>query len=154
MGRTGGRQSRQAGRAEREPYVEPREGISQTLTASSASMPHLIITAGNDQHLRLWDTRHFSHLNPRSTEILTPPPTVNGDSRDPLSGESDVATHINTRPISSIGNEKVGNFMNSSKGKGMQRAAFQHGKSCSAAYWDPWGRRILSTSYDDKLRSE
>jgi hypothetical protein len=60
---------------------------------------------------------------------------------------------FNTHPTSNIGNEKVANYQASSKGKGLLRAAYQHGKSCSAAYWDPWGRRILTTSYDDKLRS-
>ena len=115
-------------------------------------MPHLIVTAGNDQHLRIWDVRHLSHLNPRTTEILTPPPSANGKNGDPLKGESDFGPHTNTRPTSSIGNEKVYNYMHSNKGKGLLRASFQHGKSCSAAYWDPWGRRILTTSYDDKLR--
>lgn len=108
-------------------------------------MPHLLVTAGNDQHLRIWDTRHFSHLNPRSTEVLTPPPSVKGEDGDP--------SRINTYPSSSIGSEKVNNYLSSTKGKGLHRASYQHGKSCSAAYWDPWGRRILTTSYDDKLRS-
>ena len=39
-------------------------------------------------------------------------------------------------------------------GDGIMRASYVHGKSCTSAYWDPWGRRILTTSYDDKLRSE
>ena len=60
---------------------------------------------------------------------------------------------LNTYPTSNIGNEKISNYQSSAKGKGLLRAAYQHGKSCSAAYWDPWGRRILTTSYDDKLRS-
>lgn len=108
-------------------------------------MPHLLVTAGNDQHLRIWDTRHFSHLNPRATEVLTPPPTAKSEN-----GES---SRINTFPTSSIGSEKVNSYLSSSKGKGLLRASYQHGKSCSAAYWDPWGRRILTTSYDDNLRS-
>lgn len=40
------------------------------------------------------------------------------------------------------------------KGAGILRASWLHGKSCTSAYWDPWGRRILTTSYDDKLRGE
>lgn len=108
-------------------------------------MPHLLVTAGNDQHLRIWDTRHFSHLNPRSTEVMTPPPTAKDEDGKP--------PRIDTYPTSTIGSEKVNNYMSSAKGKGLHRASYQHGKSCSAAYWDPWGRRILTTSYDDKLRS-
>ena len=131
-------------------------------------MPHLIVTAGNDQHVRIWDTRHLSHLNPKATDILTPPPTAvpndvngtneshlaNGEGGDPTAGQPDTAAHINTQPTSSIPYDKVGSYMNTNKGKGLLRANYQHGKSCSAAYWDPWGRRILTTSYDDKLRSE
>ena len=109
-----------------------------------ALMPHLLVTAGNDQHLRIWDTRHLSHLNPRSTEVLTPPPTAKTEDGKP---------RVDTYPTSSIGSEKVNNYMSSAKGKGLLRASYQHGKSCSAAYWDPWGRRVLTTSYDDKLRS-
>jgi hypothetical protein len=34
----------------------------------------------------------------------------------------------------------------------LARAEYMHGKSCSSAYWDNWGSRLLTTSYDDKLR--
>jgi len=124
-------------------------------------MPHLICTAGNDQHLRIWDVRHLSSLSPRATDVLTPPPSAKRerkpilkDENDPLAGESDTANHIATQPSTSLPYEKVGKYMDSAKGKGLLRASYQHSKSCSAAYWDPWGRRILTTSYDDKLRSE
>lgn len=123
--------------------VAPRYDLALADAETTALMPHLLVTAGNDQHLRIWDTRHFSHLNPRSTEVLTPAAKTE-DGKPP---------RIDTYPSSSIGNEKVGNYLSSAKGKGLHRASFQHGKSCSAAYWDPWGRRILTTSYDDKLRS-
>jgi len=33
------------------------------------------------------------------------------------------------------------------------RAECKHEKSVTAAYWDPRGRSIVSTSYDDVLRS-
>jgi hypothetical protein len=108
-------------------------------------MPHLIVTAGNDQHLRIWDTRHLSSISPRAVDSLAPPPASNGDDTSP---------RIDTSPTSSLPYEKVGLYMESKKGRGLLRASYQHGKSCSAAYWDPWGRRILTTSYDDKLRSE
>lgn len=106
-------------------------------------MPHLICTAGNDQHVRVWDVRHFSKLNPLGAEKLSPPAPPEGE---------DVKPRIDTYPTSSVENERVQKYLQTPKGKGLQRAAYQHGKSCSAAYWDPWGRRIVTTSYDDKLR--
>ncbi|VDB83034.1 unnamed protein product [Peniophora sp. CBMAI 1063] len=48
--------------------------------------------------------------------------------------------------------EKVAEFSKSKPGKAMQRGEFEHGKSVSSAYWDPRGRSIVSTSYDDTLR--
>ena len=42
----------------------------------------------------------------------------------------------------------------STKHKGTLVAEHTHGKSVSAAFWDPRGRSILSTCYDDRLRSE
>ncbi|KAG2158180.1 WD40-repeat-containing domain protein [Suillus bovinus] len=44
---------------------------------------------------------------------------------------------------------KLGPFK---EGKGVVRGIFQHGKSVSSAYWDPRGRSIVSTSYDDVIR--
>ena len=109
-------------------------------------MPHLLVTAGNDQHLRLWDTRHLLSISPKAVEILTPPDSAND--------QSDTAEHTSTHPSSSVGYDKVSHHMTTAKGNGLLRASYQHGKSCSAAYWDPWGRRVITTSYDDKLRSE
>lgn len=103
-------------------------------------MPHLICTAGNDQHVRIWDVRHLAKINPRATDSLEPPKSEDGTDRLP------------TYPTSSIPRDRVSSYMEGPKGKGLLRAAYQHGKSCSAAYWDPWGRRIVTTSYDDKLR--
>ena len=40
----------------------------------------------------------------------------------------------------------------SAKGKGTLRGEYEHGKSASSAFWDPRGRQIVSTSYDDTLR--
>jgi hypothetical protein len=34
------------------------------------------------------------------------------------------------------------------------RARAKHGLSCSSAYWDLEGKRILTTSYDDRIRGE
>jgi WD repeat-containing protein 76 len=46
----------------------------------------------------------------------------------------------------------VDNFVQSAKGKGTLRGEHEHQKSASSAFWDPHGRRIVSTSYDDTLR--
>lgn len=50
--------------------------------------------------------------------------------------------------------ETVQEYLQSKKGKGGFRAEYIHNKSATAAYWDPRGRQILSTSYDDTLRRE
>ena len=50
--------------------------------------------------------------------------------------------------------EDVEKHMELSNGKDAMVALWEHGKSVSSAYWDPRGRSIVSTSYDDKLRSE
>ncbi|KAL1412140.1 hypothetical protein Q8F55_003143 [Vanrija albida] len=130
---------------ERRRWVVQDEGRGGKLGGISVNplMPHLICTAGNDQHVRIWDVRHFSKLNPLAAEVLKPPPQPEGQ---------DVKPRIDTYPTSSVEHERVQKYMQTPKGKGLQRAAYQHGKSCSAAYWDPWGRRIVTTSYDDKLR--
>ncbi|KAG2084950.1 hypothetical protein BD769DRAFT_1681892 [Suillus cothurnatus] len=46
----------------------------------------------------------------------------------------------------------VEDLVHSKKGKGTVHGIFQHGKSVSSAYWDPRGRSIISTSYDDSIR--
>ncbi|KAG2157168.1 WD40-repeat-containing domain protein [Suillus clintonianus] len=48
--------------------------------------------------------------------------------------------------------EAVENLVESKKGEGTVRGEFAHGKSVSSAYWDPRGRGIVSTSYDDTIR--
>ena len=48
--------------------------------------------------------------------------------------------------------ETLTSYMESKKGSGTMRGEYQHNKSATAAYWDPRGRQIVSTSYDDRLR--
>ncbi|WVQ67137.1 uncharacterized protein L199_005332 [Kwoniella botswanensis] len=129
------------GKNERRRFVVQDEGRAAKLGGISVNplMPHLIVTAGNDQHLRLWDVRSLSSINP--TSIPTPPPSAKTE------GES-----IDTHLTGETPYEEVSKYMHSKKGQGLLRASWQHGKSCSSAYWDPWGRRVLTTSYDDKLR--
>lgn len=46
----------------------------------------------------------------------------------------------------------VNEYASGASGKGLLRSEFPHYKSVSSAYWDPRGRQIVSTSYDDTLR--
>lgn len=113
----------------------------------TALMPYMICTAGNDQHVRIWDTRHLFPIssNPIPLGSLpTPPPTAT-EEPPPTATEE-------THPIVESDYHTVTSYLASPKGKHLMRAKWQHGKSCSSAYWDPWGRRILTTSYDDNLR--
>ncbi|KAI0035101.1 WD40 repeat-like protein [Vararia minispora EC-137] len=48
--------------------------------------------------------------------------------------------------------DRVNEYCQSKAGKACQRGEFEHGKSVSSAYWDPRGRTIVSTSYDDAIR--
>lgn len=50
--------------------------------------------------------------------------------------------------------ETLAEYLDSKKGRSSLRGEYQHNKSATAAFWDPRGRQILSTSYDDKLRRE
>lgn len=113
-------------------------------------MPHLICTAGNDQHVRIWDTRHLfsisSNLVPSAAAI-----EEEEEGTSTLSGQSSSLPH-DTHPTRESDYNTVTSYLASPRGKGLMRAKWQHGKSCSSAYWDPWGRRILTTSYDDHLR--
>lgn len=52
-----------------------------------------------------------------------------------------------------INADEIAEFGKAKKGKGMLRGEWKHGKSVTAGYWDPHGRRIVSTSYDDTIRS-
>ncbi|WWC91567.1 uncharacterized protein L201_006513 [Kwoniella dendrophila CBS 6074] len=133
---------------ERRRWIVQEEGRAAKLGGLSVNplMPQFIITAGNDQHLRLWDTRVLSSIptkKPDSLPIPSAKTESNGDGNDSardthLTGEAEY--------------EEVSKYMSSKKGSGLMRGSWQHGKSCSSAYWDPWGKKILTTSYDDKLR--
>lgn len=53
-----------------------------------------------------------------------------------------------------FGGEVINEYLESPRGKGTLRTEFPHGKSVTAAYWDPRGRQIVSTCYDNTLRRE
>lgn len=46
----------------------------------------------------------------------------------------------------------VNEYLATDAGKGGFRGEWKHDKSASSAYWDPRGRSIVSTSYDDTIR--
>ena len=54
-------------------------------------------------------------------------------------------------PIEITG-EDIEAYMETKEGKSCMRGEWRHDKSVSSAYWDPHGRRIVSTSYDDTIR--
>jgi hypothetical protein len=49
--------------------------------------------------------------------------------------------------------EAVTSYCTSDAGHGSLRAEWAHDKSVSSAFWDTRGRSIVSTSYDDNIRS-
>jgi hypothetical protein len=127
-------------------------------------MPHLLVTAGNDRNVRcalavvygiprharvadrappsrrIWDAR-LLHAMPRPTNTVS-------------SSLADDDSTPRTFPMGSVSSDDVVEFADSKKGKGLLRGMWKHGKSCSSAYWDPWGGRVLTTSYDDHLRGQ
>ncbi|KAH9952172.1 WD40 repeat-like protein [Amylocystis lapponica] len=87
--------------------------------------PRYLVTASNSRALKLWDVRKLKDIAADSSDT-------------PSSREFD--------------QEVVEEFISSKKGKGSLRAEWRHGKSVSSAFWDPRGRSIVSTSYDDTIR--
>lgn len=50
--------------------------------------------------------------------------------------------------------DTVHEFRQTKPGRSSVLATYEHKQSASSAYWDPSGRNIVSTSYDNFLRSE
>jgi hypothetical protein len=48
--------------------------------------------------------------------------------------------------------DDVDEFLSSKKGQDTMRGEWRAKRAVSSAYWDPRGRGIVSTSYDDKIR--
>jgi WD40 repeat protein len=92
--------------------------------------------------IRIWDVRNLQHMiaNLSDDTLAKPPqsPTNGNDGVEHSSHEFDAAT--------------VTEFLGTKEGKTCLRAEWRHDKSVSSAYWDPRGRAIVSTSYDDNLR--
>lgn len=71
-------------------------------------------------------------------------PTFQGDDED-----EDVK-----HPVFEADYDVVQQFIKSNSGRGSILARYEHGQSASSAYWDPSGRHVVSTSYDNHIRSK
>ncbi|KAG6845324.1 hypothetical protein H0H87_010781 [Tephrocybe sp. NHM501043] len=90
--------------------------------------PNFLLTASNNRLLKIWDSRKLAEI---AIELSDADPEATGLE---------------------YGTETVNQWLETQPGKGGLRAEWRHDKSVSSAYWDPRGRSIVSTSYDDKLR--
>ena len=89
----------------------------------------------------MWDTRQLLAMpKPKATSF-----NANTAVVEPLETEyDDVSEWIKNGP-------KKGSKTMSA---GTLRGHWAHGFSVTSAYWDPTGTKIVSISYDDKLRRE
>ncbi|KAJ9095093.1 hypothetical protein QFC20_006743 [Naganishia adeliensis] len=95
------------------------------------------INPSNDRTMRIWDTRHLDSIPSEPFPTLTAP------------SDHDRSLYPDTM---SEWNEHVYPAMQKKKHAGLLRTESPHDKSCSAAFWDPSGRRVLTTCYDDRIR--
>ncbi|KAI0780766.1 WD40 repeat-like protein [Trametes elegans] len=104
--------------------------------------PYFLVTASNSRELKVWDTRMLETLSARSMRSAPNSPT-----RSPMKRDDSVVTLPNE-----VDSESIDKLLATKKGQSTMRARWLHGKSVSSAYWDPRGRSIVSTSYDDTVR--
>ncbi|KAF8892545.1 WD40 repeat-like protein [Infundibulicybe gibba] len=111
--------------------------------------PHFVLTASNNRSLKIWDTRNLRELSTDLSDDAppTPPASSPGGPDNDIKHEA-AAT---TSPLE-FNSQTITEFLETKKGKSTMRAEWRHNKSVSSAYWDPRGRSIVSTSYDDTLR--
>lgn len=83
---------------------------------------HLLLTTSNSRVLRIWDTRKLQSVS------------------------------VKGKGPHEIDSEHLQKFQETKEGKNVMCGEWRHGKSVTAGYWDPHGRRIVSTSYDDTIR--
>ncbi|KAG8924185.1 hypothetical protein FRC00_005404 [Tulasnella sp. 408] len=112
--------------------------------------PHFLVTASNDRTLKLWDTRKLFTL-PVSESPRPPAPATPSTRRSKVKKEEEEEAGDDVW-INETSFEEVDKYLKGKKGRGLLRGEHSSGAAVSAAYWDPSGRRIVSTCYDDHLR--
>ncbi|KAI0636806.1 WD40 repeat-like protein [Trametes polyzona] len=104
--------------------------------------PYFLVTASNSRELRVWDARMLETLSARSLRSAP-----NSPSRSSSAGAGNAMVHPNE-----VDSETIEKLLETKRGQSTVRARWTHNKSVSSAYWDPRGRSIVSTSYDDTIR--
>ncbi|KAJ9125529.1 hypothetical protein QFC22_000490 [Naganishia vaughanmartiniae] len=114
------------------------------------------INPSNDRTMRIWDTRHLHSIrsHPFTPAQITVESKESDASADPDKLRLDHTGHSPALypTVLSEWDEDVFPAMKTKKHTGLLRGESAHEKSCSAAYWDPAGRRVLTTCYDDRIR--
>ena len=125
----------------------------QTLVNSSETICDIYIGSKTDIfYLRVWDTRMLETLSGRT--LRSAPNSVGSASpRSPSKSKSRGPSSMLGAP-NLVDKVAVDKLLETKHGQTTMRARWLHGKSVSSAYWDPRGRSIVSTSYDDTIRSE
>lgn len=98
-------------------------------------VPHLLLSASNNRTLRMWDSRYLQKID-LSTE---------DDKSDIKSAGDDDQVLESTW-------QDVQHYLDTDNGPKCLWGEWAHRQSVSSAFWDPSGRKVVSTSYDDTLR--
>ncbi|KAF9483761.1 WD40 repeat-like protein [Pholiota conissans] len=98
--------------------------------------PHFLLTASNSRVIKIWDTRKLSEMPIRLLDHAAQKSAKDTFARHTIDFDGSV----------------INEYSQSGAGKGLFRGEWKHHKSASSAYWDPRGRQIVSTSYDDTIR--
>ncbi|KAF8964048.1 WD40-repeat-containing domain protein, partial [Flammula alnicola] len=115
-----------------------RYGLSEAKIGSisiNPTRPHFLLTASNSRSSSkslIWDARKLNGM--------------------PIKLAHRSSKHDSAQHTIDFNSSVVEKYMESEAGKGGLRGEWKHEKSASSAYWDPRGRQIVSTSYDDTLR--
>lgn len=113
----------------------------------SSVMSHndLTVNSTRDPESRVWDVRKMQKVPVRTSFIFSVPC---GTRTYSYTREQTPRSGVLELELEDV--EKLDKTKDSTT---TLRAAFKHDKSVTSAYWDPRGRSIVSTSYDDVLRS-
>ncbi|KAJ7063356.1 WD40-repeat-containing domain protein, partial [Mycena amicta] len=124
--------------------VTTRYGLSDQkvgCVSINPTRPNFLVTSSNSRSLKIWDVRKLQNVLHDGSPPTPPPSSPGGPFLTPVS-----KLHVEADA------DTVAEFVDSRRGKGCLRAEWRHDKAVSSAYWDPNGRYIASTSYDDAIR--